>query len=131
MVVKVWEYDEEKLFKIAKLNLHGKAKDWCKRLNLTPLDLQTLWILMMAKYEVYDGEELKVKMDGIRFNKWIPSIVPILFSYCTKPHSTPNCTCPWSGPPFSHDQTFKWSSSHCGEGNIISTHKLRFMFSNL
>jgi hypothetical protein len=66
MVVKVWEYDEEKLFKIAKLNLHGKAKDWCKRLNLTPLDLQTLWILMMAKYGVYDGEELRVKMDGIR-----------------------------------------------------------------
>jgi hypothetical protein len=28
MVVEVWELDEEKLFKITKLNLKGKAQDW-------------------------------------------------------------------------------------------------------
>jgi len=27
MAIEVQEYDEEKLFKIAKLNLHGKTKD--------------------------------------------------------------------------------------------------------
>lgn len=38
MAIEVQEYDEEKLFKIAKLNLHGKTKDWYKRLNFVPLD---------------------------------------------------------------------------------------------
>jgi hypothetical protein len=52
-----------------------------------------------------------------------------LFSYCIGPHSTPNCTCPWSRPPLSYDQAFRWSSSHCNGGNIISTHKLHFMSS--
>jgi hypothetical protein len=42
------------------------VKDWYKRLNLVPLDWQILRILMMVKYRVYDGEELKVKMDAIR-----------------------------------------------------------------
>jgi hypothetical protein len=36
MATKVWEYDEEKLFKISKLNLQGEAKDWYKRLNHAP-----------------------------------------------------------------------------------------------
>jgi hypothetical protein len=66
MVTEVWGYDEDKLFKITRLNLWGKTKDWYKRLNPTPLDWQTLRILMMAKYGVYDGEELEVKMDAIR-----------------------------------------------------------------
>jgi hypothetical protein len=46
--------------------MQRKAKEWYKRLNLTPLDWQTLHTLMIAKYGVYDGEELKVKMDVIR-----------------------------------------------------------------
>ncbi len=63
------------------------------------------------------------------FNEWIPLVVPILFSYCTRSHSTPNYTCFWSDPPFNHDQTFKWNSSHCSGGKIILTHKPHFMFS--
>jgi len=38
MVVKVQELNVDKLFKIAKLNLHGKAKKWFKKLNPTPID---------------------------------------------------------------------------------------------
>jgi hypothetical protein len=66
MAIQVQKYDEKKLFKIAKLNLWKKAKDWYIRLNLVPFDWQTLCILMIAKYGVYDGEELKVKMDAIK-----------------------------------------------------------------
>jgi hypothetical protein len=52
MVLEVQEYDEEKLFKITLFNLQGEAKDWYKGLNLAPLDSQTLWVLMLAKYGV-------------------------------------------------------------------------------
>jgi hypothetical protein len=38
MVVKVQELNVDKLFKIAKLDLHGKAKNWFKKLNFTPID---------------------------------------------------------------------------------------------
>jgi len=64
MAIEVRKYDEEKLFKIAKFNLHNKVKYWYKRLNLTPLDWQTLWILMMVKYGAYDGEDLR--------SRWMP-----------------------------------------------------------
>jgi hypothetical protein len=64
-----------------------------------------------------------------KFSKWIPSIVPTLFSYCTRSHSTPNCMCLWSGLPLSHEQTFGWSSSHYNGGSIILIHKPRFMSS--
>ncbi len=64
-----------------------------------------------------------------KFSEWILSIIPTLFSYCTRPHSTPNCTCPWSSLPLRHDQTFKWNSSHDSGGNIISTHTPCFMSS--
>ncbi len=66
MVAKIQEYDEDKLFKITRLNFQGKTKDWYRSLNSAPLDWQTLQIIMMEKYGVYDGEELKVKMDAIR-----------------------------------------------------------------
>jgi hypothetical protein len=33
MVVEARDFNAEKLFKIAKLNLTGKAKEWFKRLN--------------------------------------------------------------------------------------------------
>ncbi len=38
MVVEVQEYDEDKLFKIARINLHNKTKDQYRILNLAPLD---------------------------------------------------------------------------------------------
>jgi len=33
--------------------------------------------------------------------------------YLTRSHPTSNCTYPWNDLPLSHDQAFKWSSSHC------------------
>ncbi len=44
----------------------GKDKDWYKRLNIALLDWQTLQIQMLAKYRVYDGKDLRVKMDAIK-----------------------------------------------------------------
>ncbi len=38
MAFKVRSYDEIKLFKIIKLNLRGKAKDWYKKLQPTLVD---------------------------------------------------------------------------------------------
>jgi len=38
MAFKVRGYDEIKLFKITRLNLQGKAKDWYKKLQLALVD---------------------------------------------------------------------------------------------
>lgn len=66
MAAKIREYDEEKLFNITKFNLRGEVKDQYKRLNPTPLDWQTLRVLMLAKYGIYDGKELRIKMDFVK-----------------------------------------------------------------
>jgi hypothetical protein len=65
-----------------------------------------------------------------RFNKWIPSIVPTLFSYHIRSHSTPNCTCLWRSPPFNHDQTFGWNSSHYSGESLyrVTSHVLCLWF---
>jgi hypothetical protein len=63
-----------------------------------------------------------------RFCEWIFTIVLILFSYCTRLHSTWNYTYPWVACLFSHDQAFRWSLSlNCHGGNIVLTHKWGFM----
>jgi len=38
MAVEVRDLNVDKLFKIAKLNLRGRAKEWFKRLQPTPAD---------------------------------------------------------------------------------------------
>jgi hypothetical protein len=42
MVRKVKELDEDKFFKNAKLNLKGKARDWCHQLDPPPKDWRAL-----------------------------------------------------------------------------------------
>jgi hypothetical protein len=59
----------------------------------------------------------------------ISSMVPTLFSYCIRSHSTSNCTCPWNSSFLSHDQPFRWSSSPCSAGNIVYIHKPHLMSS--
>jgi len=61
-----------------------------------------------------------------KFSKWIPLVIPTLFSYCIGSHSTPNCTCLWNGSPLSHDQAFKWSSSHYSVGNNYINSQVMF-----
>jgi len=38
MVAEVRDLNADKLFKIAKLNLRGRAKEWFKQLQLVPAD---------------------------------------------------------------------------------------------
>jgi hypothetical protein len=47
MVVEVWDLNVNKLFKIAKLNLRGRAKEWFRELNLAPINWTKLrtWIV--------------------------------------------------------------------------------------
>ncbi len=97
---------------------------------LIPSNWHSTHTTFIVKWYFWDGFWTFLKLfSPYRFSKWIPSIVPTLFSYCIGSHSTPNCACPWSSLPFSHDQTFRWSSSHCSRKNIVSTHKPCFMLS--
>lgn len=66
MVVKVQELNVDKLFKIAKLNLHGKAKKWFKKLNPTPIDQATFKTFRIQKYENTNEDDIKVKLDAIK-----------------------------------------------------------------
>jgi hypothetical protein len=38
MATEVRDYNADKLFKIAKLNLRGRAKEWFRRLQPAPVD---------------------------------------------------------------------------------------------
>jgi hypothetical protein len=65
MDIKVRELDEDKLFKIAKLSLKGKAQDWYYRLDPPLNNWKTLQALLHLKYGVYDEDELRMKMDVV------------------------------------------------------------------
>ncbi len=63
---KVWGYDEVKLFKIVKFNLHGKIKDWFKKLQPTLVDWNEMETVMQQKFGDVDLDELWVKMDFVK-----------------------------------------------------------------
>jgi len=50
MAVEVRDLNADKLFKIAKLNLRGRARDWFRRLQLAPVDWVELRALILQKY---------------------------------------------------------------------------------
>jgi hypothetical protein len=66
MAVEVKDFNDDKLFKIAKLNLHGKAKEWFKKPN-PPL---ANWILLrttiVQKFSDVDVDKIRVKLDAIK-----------------------------------------------------------------
>jgi hypothetical protein len=41
-------------------------------------------------------------------------------------HSMLNCSCPWGGSPFNHDQALMWSLLHYHGGNVVSRQKPLF-----
>jgi len=47
MAAKVRDFNADKLFKIAKLNLRGRAKDWYRRLQPAPADWDELRTLIL------------------------------------------------------------------------------------
>jgi len=66
MVVEARELNEEKLFKITKLNLKWKAQHWYHQLDPTPHDWVMLQALLHQKYGNYDEDKLRLKMDVVR-----------------------------------------------------------------
>ncbi|CAK9253662.1 unnamed protein product [Sphagnum jensenii] len=66
MVAEVRDLTLDKLFKIAKLNLRGRAKEWFRRLQLAPTDWAGLRMLMIQKYGNIDTDDIRMKLDAIK-----------------------------------------------------------------
>jgi hypothetical protein len=66
MAAKVRDLTADKLFKIAKLNLQGRAKEWYRRLQPAPTDWVELWTLMVQKYGNIDADDIRMRMDTIK-----------------------------------------------------------------
>jgi hypothetical protein len=66
MAAEVRDLTPDKLFKIAKLNLRGRAKDWFRRLQPVPNDRTELRTLMVQKYGNIDADDIRMKMDVIK-----------------------------------------------------------------
>jgi len=56
----------DKLFKITKLNLRGRAKEWFRRLQRALVDRTELRILIVQKYGDVDADDIKMKLDAIK-----------------------------------------------------------------
>jgi len=66
MAAKVRDLDAVKLFKIAKLNLRGRAREWLRKLNPAPADWIELRTLILQKYGNVDDDNIRAKLDAIR-----------------------------------------------------------------
>jgi len=66
MAAEVRDLNVDKLFKIAKLNLRGRAKEWFKRLQPTPADWAELRTLIVQKYGDVDADDIRMKLDAIK-----------------------------------------------------------------
>ncbi len=58
MAAEVRDLTTDKLFKIAKLNLWGRAKEWFRRLQPVPPDWTKLRTLMVQKYGNVDADDI-------------------------------------------------------------------------
>ncbi len=58
MAAEVRDLTPDKLFKIAKLNLRGRAKEWFRRLQPAPTDWAELRTLMIQKYGNIDVDDI-------------------------------------------------------------------------
>ncbi|CAM6006889.1 unnamed protein product [Sphagnum balticum] len=66
MAAEVRDLTPDKLFKIAKLNLRGRAKEWFQRLQPAPADWAGLCALMIQKYGNIDADDIRMKLDAIK-----------------------------------------------------------------
>jgi hypothetical protein len=66
MAFEVCECDEMKLFKIVKLNMRGKAKDWFKKLQLATSDWNEMKTSMQYKFNDVNFDEIIMKMDVVK-----------------------------------------------------------------
>jgi hypothetical protein len=66
MATEVRDLNGDKLFKIAKLNLRGRAKEWFKRLQPASADWAELRTLIVQKYGDVDVDDIRMKLDAIK-----------------------------------------------------------------
>jgi len=66
MAAKIRDLNAYKLFKITKLNLRGRAKEWFRRLQPTPANWVELNTLIVQKYEDIDADDIRMKLDAIK-----------------------------------------------------------------
>ncbi len=66
MATEVRDLNVDKLFKITKFNLSGKAKEWCRRLQLTLANWAKLQTLIVQKYGIVDVDDIRMKLDAIK-----------------------------------------------------------------
>jgi hypothetical protein len=66
VAAKVRYLNDDKLFKIAKLNLHSRAKEWFKKLNPPPTDWTVLRTAIVQKFGDVDVDEICVKLDAVK-----------------------------------------------------------------
>jgi len=66
MAAEVCDLNANKLFKIAKLNLRGRAKEWFKRMQPAPADWLELRTLIVQKYGNVDVDDIRMKFDAIK-----------------------------------------------------------------
>jgi hypothetical protein len=66
MAAEVRDLNANKFFKIAKLNLKGRAKEWFRRLQPTPVDWVELRNLIVQKYGDVDADDIEMKLDAIK-----------------------------------------------------------------
>jgi len=66
MAIEVRDLNANKLFKIAKLNLRGRAKEWFRRLQPAPAAWVELRNLIVQKYGDVDANDIRMKLDAIK-----------------------------------------------------------------
>jgi hypothetical protein len=66
MAAEVRDLNVDKLFKIAKLNLRDRAKEWFKKLQPMPVDWAELRVLIVQKYGNVDDDDIRMKLDAIK-----------------------------------------------------------------
>jgi len=66
MAAEVRDLNADKLFKIVKLNLRSKAKEWFKKLQPTPTNLAELRTLIVQKYGDVNVDDIRMKLDAIK-----------------------------------------------------------------
>jgi hypothetical protein len=66
MAIEVRDLNADKLFKIAKLNLRGRAKEWFKRVQPAAADWTELRTLIIHKYGNVDADDIRMKLDAIK-----------------------------------------------------------------
>jgi predicted component of viral defense system (DUF524 family) len=66
MAAEVRDLNADKLFKIAKLNLRGRAKEWFKKMQPVPADWAELRTQIVQKYGRVDDDDIRMKLDAIK-----------------------------------------------------------------